>query len=224
MRKPALSRSPALAAVLSLILLACAPVMAWAQGKPAPVAGQDYEVIADGKPFAPVKGKIEVAEVFSYACVHCAHFEPRLQTWKRRQPRDVQLTQVPAALSSSWLPFARAYYAAESAGVLAQSHAAVFTALHETGALPMHNPSVDELADFYVSFGTDRNKFAALLRSDAVGEKVERAKRFAMDAGVTGTPTLVVAGKYRVTGGSTYDEVLAIVDWLVARERASARK
>lgn len=223
MRKHALSRSPALAAALSFVLLACAPLLAWAQAKPAPVAGQDYEVIADGKPFAAAKGKIEVAEVFSYACVHCAHFEPKLQTWKRRQAKDVQLTQVPAALSSSWIPFARAYYAAESAGVLAASHAKVFSALHETGALPMNNPSVDELADFYAGFGADRAKFATLLRSDAVSEKVERAKQFAITSGVSGTPTLIVAGKYRVTGGQTYDDVLAIVDWLVARER-SARK
>ena len=224
MRKHVPTRKPALAAVLAFVLLACAPLLALAQGKPAPVAGKDYEVIADGKPFAAPKGKVEVAEVFSYACIHCAHFEPKLQAWKRRQAKDVQLVQVPAALSSSWLPFARAYYAAESAGVLAASHAAVFKALHETGALPMNNPSVDELAEFYAGYGADRTRFAALLRSDAVGQKVDNAKRFAMDAGVSGTPTLVVAGKYRVTGGETYDEVLAIVDWLVARERTSARK
>ena len=224
MRKHPLTRSTALLALLASVLLSCMPLLAMAQAKPAPMAGQDYEVIADGKPFAAAKGKIEVAEVFSYACVHCAHFEPALQTWKLRQPKDVQLAQVPAALSSSWLPFARAYYAAESAGVLGASHTAVFKALHETGALPMHNPSVDELADFYANYGADREKFATLLRSDAVGEKVERAKRFAMDAGVSGTPTLIVAGKYRVTGGSNYDQVLAIVDWLVARERAGARK
>src|SRR5690606_26496095 len=69
-----------LAALFSLL-----PMLAPAADAPAPKEGVDYEVIPDGKPFAPVKGKVEVAEVFSYACVHCAHFEPILQAWKRKQ-------------------------------------------------------------------------------------------------------------------------------------------
>lgn len=205
-----------------LFLLALLPVSVLA-ANPAPVAGVDYEVIEGGKPFAAGKGKIEVAEVFSYACVHCAHFEPQLQTWKRRQPADVQLTQVPAALSSAWLPFARAYYAAETSGLLSRTHTAMFNALHVNGTLPLRNISTEELTAFYVGYGADRSKFDALLRSDAIGNKVERAKQFAVTSGVSGTPTLVVAGKYRVTGGNNYDDVLRIVDWLVANERKTRK-
>ncbi len=207
---------------LLVFLFALVPVMAVA-ATAAPVEGVDYVVIPDGKPFAPVKGKVEVAEVFSYACVHCAHFEPKLQAWKRRQPAYVQLTPVPAALSSSWIPYARAYFAAEASGLVGRTHAAVFAALHETGGLPMSNPSVDELAGFYAGFGADRAKFAALLRGPQVDAKLEQARRFAIASGVEGTPSIVVNGKYRVTGGSTYDDVLRITDWLVARER-NARK
>src|SRR4249919_4373443 len=38
---------------------------------PAPVVGIDYVAIAGGKPFEASKGRIEVAEAFSYTCPHC---------------------------------------------------------------------------------------------------------------------------------------------------------
>lgn len=206
-----------------LALLAALPGLAVADVA-SPVAGVDYEVIADGKPFAPQAGKVEVAEVFSYACVHCAHFEPKLQAWKKKQAADVKLTQVPAALSSAWVPYARAFYAADMSGLLGKTHAAVFDALHETGSLPMRNVSIDELVAFYAGYGADRGKFTALLRSPQVDAKVEQARQFALASGVDGTPSLIVNGKYRVTGGSTFDDVLRITDWLVARERKNTRK
>ena len=42
--------------------------------------------------------------------------------------------------------------------------------------------------------------------------------------GVDGTPSVVVAGKYRVTGQSAggYDKVFDVVNFLVAREAAAA--
>lgn len=40
---------------------------------------------------------------------------------------------------------------------------------------------------------------------------------------VTGTPTVIVNGKYRVTARSQ-DQVFAVVDYLVAKERATLKK
>lgn len=37
------------------------------------------------------------------------------------------------------------------------------------------------------------------------------------------TPSMVVAGKYRVSTEGGFDQMLRTVDWLVARERAAGK-
>jgi thiol:disulfide interchange protein DsbA len=184
------------------------------------VEGQDYVVIADGKPFAPARGKIEVAEVFGYTCIHCAHLEPILATWKKTLPRDVQLTPIPAAFGGYWIPYARAFYAAQQLGVQERTHQAVFDALHKVGSLPIQNASADEIAGFYASQGVDRAAFLAALRGPGVDAQVAKASDWVAAAGVEGTPSIIVNGKYRVIGGRNYSDMLKIADRLIARERA----
>lgn len=187
-----------------------------------PVAGVDYVEIPEGKPFAPATGKVEVAEVFGYSCIHCFHFESEVRAWARKQPAHVQFTAVPAVFGGYWTSYARAYYAAESLGVLDQTHDALYRALHVSGALPVQNVSNAEIASFYGTLGVDPKRFAAALEGKEVEGRIERAKRFAMDAGVEGTPTLVVAGKYRVTARTPAD-AWKTVDYLIARERAASK-
>ena len=202
---------------LMLLLLALLPLFAHAAE---PVAGADYVEIPGGKPFAPLNGKVEVVEVFGYTCIHCAHFEPTLAAWKKTLPRDVQLTPVPAAFGGYWIPYARAFFAAQQLGVQPRTHQAVFDALHKTGALPIQNASPEEIAGFYASQGVDRARFMAALRGPQVDAQLARARDWVAAAGVEGTPTIIVNGKYRVIGGRTYDDMLKIAERLVARERA----
>lgn len=189
----------------------------------APVAGEDYVEIPGGQPFAPAAGKIEVAEVFGYTCPHCAHFEPVLSAWARRQPADVKLTRIPAPFGGYWLPYARAYYAAERLGVLDRSHQAMFDALHVNRSLPIQNVSVEELATFYAGYGIKPATFSATIRGAEVDAKVRRAGDFLVKTETDVTPTLIVAGRYKIVGARTFDDLLRIADWLVAQERAKRR-
>ena len=205
-------------ALLSGLLLA---TLAWLPG-PAlaadtPQAGVDYVEIAGGQPWAARAGRIEVAEVFGYTCPHCARFEPMLREWKARQPRDVDLVPVPAAFGGSWDTWARAYFAAAELDLLSRTHDAVFAAIHGSGELP-RNPSAQELARFYARYGVSEDRFREALAEPSVDERIGRARAFARDSGLEGTPTLIVAGRYRVVG-RTLEDSLRIADWLVARER-----
>ena len=97
---PAERFDPMRAILLSLSLLvatAFAPSHAQQSALPGLTEGVEYKLIADGKPYRAVPGKIEVAEVFAYWCGHCANFAPMLETWKRDLPKNVQLVYVPSA-------------------------------------------------------------------------------------------------------------------------------
>jgi thiol:disulfide interchange protein DsbA len=202
-------------ALLLLALLAW-PVAQATASPDAPVAGTDYVVIEDGQPYRPLKGRIEVVEVFGYWCIHCAHFQPEIDAWKRKLPRDVRFTYVPAIFHDND-PFARAYFAAERTGALARTHQALFDAVHVQQTLAK-NASVDELAAFYAAQGFPAPRMQAAMQDPAVNAQLAHAKAFALRSGVTSTPTLVVNGKYRV-GGRTADERLRIAAALVAMER-----
>ena len=208
---------------LLLMLLAIAPLSACAAAPAALVEGDDYEVIAEPGPFAPLAGKIEVVEVFGYTCPHCAHFEPQLEAWVAKQPADVRFTPVPAAFGGYWDSYARAFYAAEQVGVRQRSHADVFKALHVQGSLPAQNVTPDELATFYAQYGVQPQRFVEALRSQQVDDKVKYARAFAMRVKVTGTPMLIVNGKYLVKG-RTFDDTLRIAAALVARDRTGASR
>ena len=187
---------------------------------PAPVAGIDYVEIAGGQPFEPTNGRIEVAEIFSYTCPHCAQFEPLVMAWRARQPADVKFTPVAGFFGGNPEPFAKAFYAADAMGVRGKTHEAMFRALHIDRSLDMMKATPETLAAFYGNFGVDPKQFASTMASFATDAKVKRANQFIMKSGVEGSPSIVIDGRYRVTG-KTLEDMLRIATHLVAKERAA---
>ncbi|HEX7383327.1 MAG TPA: thiol:disulfide interchange protein DsbA/DsbL [Burkholderiaceae bacterium] len=188
----------------------------------APRPGIDYEELPIPiTPYADDRGRIEVAEVFSYACIHCAHFQPYVTAWRKSLPKDVAWQYVPAVFGAVWDNFARAYFAAERLGVLATTHDRVFQSVHQDHAIS--TGSLEDIADLYASYGVDRAKFHAAMNATDMDGRLQAARQFALRAGVSGTPTIVVAGRYRVqsTRDRGFEGMLATVDALIARERAA---
>lgn len=189
---------------------------------PAPVAGTDYVEIPGGQPFEPAGGRIEVVEVFGYTCPHCATFEPLVSAWKAKLPADVKFVPVAAPFGGYWVPYAKAFYTAQTMGLLDETHDAMFRAIHIDRSLPVQPvPTNEQLAQFYAKYGADPQQFASTMASFATDAKLKRATQWLQRSGVESTPTLIVNGKYRVTGNS-HEESLRIAEHLIARERASA--
>lgn len=218
---PASRRLSRVARIAATALLVLAPLLAsTAAPPPALVPGVDYVEIPNGTALAPRPGKIEVAEVFGYTCPHCASFEPVFQQWKSRQRNDVNVVGVPAPFGGYWIPYAQAFYAAQSMGLVDRTHRDMFRAIHDEHRLPISGATPKEIAAFYAGYGADPKKFAAAMTGKAVQAQLTQARDFLMRSEVEGTPTIVVAGKYRVQGKSA-DDVLRITDALVDRERAA---
>ena len=103
--------------LLALLLPLAANAAQPSASKPL-VAGTDYIEIPGGTPYQPLNGKIEIVEVFAYWCGHCAEFQPLVDTWKAKLPKDVRFTYVPAAFGGPWTNYGKAYYAAETMGLV----------------------------------------------------------------------------------------------------------
>jgi thiol:disulfide interchange protein DsbA len=167
--------------------------------------------------------KVEVIEVFSYGCIHCAQFQPLVDSWSKHVDKSaVQFTYLPAPFNPLFSLMARGYYAADSLGVSASTHQRVFDALFVQGKQVNNLPT---LADLYASLGVDRAAFMKAAQSFVVESQLRRADDLIRVYGIDGTPTMIVAGKYRVTGESAggNDKVFAVVDALIAKEMKAAK-
>lgn len=201
---------------LMMLCLAAMPALLWAQGEQFK-EGEAYVVIEDTAGNRPIDG-VEVTEVFSYLCNHCMTFEPYMQAWKGRMPEGVTLSRIPVEFGrSTWALYARAYVTASVMGIAEESHTAMMDALWKENR-QMRN--MDQLADFYAGFGVEKAQFLSTAQSFAVDMRMRREQQLARSWGVNATPTMIVNGKYRVTGHD-FEETLAVVDYLVARELAA---
>lgn len=208
---------------LSFMLPMAAIAQPMAPGMPRP--GLDYEVLQSPQPtLSNVKGKIEVVEVFSYACPHCAHFQPLVSAWKKKLPADVNFIYLPSVGQGAWERFARGFYAAEAKKIQARSHEAVFNAIFVEQKLAQ-NASIDEIADFYAGYGANKNAFIASMISAPVTALTEKSKQFTIRTGANSTPTVVVAGKYKInaTQDRGFEGMIKTIDYVVAMERIAMK-
>ena len=193
-----------------------------------------------GKHYFPVEppqatttgDKIEVLEVFSYACPACNQFRPFADQIKAGLPANAEMRYLPAAFRSDedWPVFQRAFFAADALGLVDKTHNPMFDAVWKEGSLKVSDPvthklaspmpTIDDIAKFYANYGVKAEDFVGTANSFAVNTKMKRADAQIKAYGVDSTPTVIVNGKYRVTAVSAggWDKVPALVTYLVAKE------
>ena len=175
-----------------------------------PEAGKDYQMLNPPQP-TQNRNKIEVLEFFFYGCTHCNKLNPLIGAWEKKLPKDVEFIYVPAVFNPTWEVSARTFYALEALGQRAQLHDELFNAWDANVEL------VDEASttDFLAKHGVDRKKFADAYNSFSMQSKVVRAKQMGQTYGIRGTPTLIVDGKYVITGlhpAETMQMLNALID------------
>jgi len=150
--------------------------------------GKEYVKLKPPKDTAAPTGAVEVVEVFSYGCPHCAEFAPYMDKLRSELPNGVQIHYMPAVFDASWMPYAQAFYAARELGVLKQTHDAFFKAMLE------HYPlnSLQDIATWYGRQGVDPQKFMAVATSAETMKQMATDQHTEMGWGIDATPTLVV--------------------------------
>lgn len=195
-----------------------------ADAAPRWIEGKQYQLIEPAQPTA-TPGKIEVVEVFSYACPHCKDFVPFANKIRAALPPNAEFVSVPAGFSfDAWRTFQRAYFAADALGIAEKAHDDLFEAVFDKRSISGATPTMEELAKFYSGYGVSADEFLATAKSFGINAKVKRADERTKAWGITGTPTIIVNGKYRVDVASAggFARTVELVDWLVAKESAAA--
>src|SRR5512135_212204 len=220
-------------AVLLGLVFAGTAAAAPAPAVPSPyVAGTDYFLI-DPPQRSGVDDKIEVTEVFSYGCPACNFAYPYFEKIRKGLPANAVMTYVPASFkpNEDWPMFQRAYLAAQALGIADKAHAAMFYSIWKDKTLAIMNPdgrtikdplpTIEDAAQFYAKFGVKPEDFVATANSFAINTKMKQADAYVHNTGVDSTPTIVVAGKYRLTyqsAGGDWDKMAQLINYLVRKE------
>ena len=154
--------------------------------------GVEYKQVPNPQVTAPYTKT--VIEVFGYSCPHCYRLEPSLNHWLKDKPADVNFERMPVVFNNpNWIFMAKVFYTAQELGVLEQSHAAFFHALHRD---KKELYTVEKIAEFFTQFGVKEANFIATFKGFKVNQQVRKAQKLTRDYGIEGVPSVVVNGKY----------------------------
>jgi thiol:disulfide interchange protein DsbA len=209
--------------ILSLPFLA--PLVLWLASPSTVVAeekfeeGTHYEVISPAVRTANPE-KIEIAEYFWYGCGHCYTFEPVVTQWKKTLADDVDFRGSPAIWNPKMELHARAFYTAEALGVLDTMHPIIFQAMNVDRK---RLGSEEEIAELFTANGVSAEDFDKAFNSFGVSSQVRQANSRARAAKITGTPSLVVNGKYNISTrqAGSQANMLKVAEYLIAKERVA---
>jgi thiol:disulfide interchange protein DsbA len=204
-----------------------------AQGAQTWTEGVNYFLVQPARTPSVPPGKIEVTEVFSYACPACNIFQPTMHKLKQAMPANVVVDYLPAAFNAAedWPMFQLTYVTAQLLGVDQQTHDAMFDAVWKGGDLSITDtstrslksrmPTIEDAAKFYSQHaGVPVEKFIATSKSFSADLRVRTDEDLIAGYKVDRTPTVIVNGKYRLhvesAGGN--DQLIDLVKYLVAKE------
>ena len=134
--------------------------------------GVDYITLDKRVPADVGVGKIEIIEFFWYSCPHCNAFEPRFASWIKSAPKDLVIKRAPVRFREDFEAQQRMYYVLEALNKVEALHAQVFKAIHVDR---LNLTTSDNLANWAVAHGIEKNKFMEVFNSFGVATQAKRA-------------------------------------------------
>jgi thiol:disulfide interchange protein DsbA len=185
------------------------------------IEGVQYKALKPAQPTSVAPGKVEVVEVFWYACGHCYLLEPKLDAWEKNgKPANVELVRLPAVWNELVKTHARIFYTVEILGK-PQLHAEVFREINVRGNR-LDTPA--KIEAFFTSRGVGKTDFQKAFSGFAVESKLARAADLNKRYRITSTPTVIVNGKYvtdaSMAGGE--DRLFEVINALAAKEKPAS--
>jgi protein dithiol oxidoreductase (disulfide-forming) len=207
-------------AVAGTALVSSALLSSYAYGQRTnPVPGTQFNVIEPRAPVEAPADKVEVVEFFWYSCSHCNAFEPTLEAWVKKLPKDVVFKRVPIAFQASHVPQQRLFYALEAMGLVEKLHTKVFAAIHVERA---NLATGEAITEWVARQGVDRAKFVEQYNSFSVVTKSGKGTQLQNAYKVEGVPALGVAGRFYTDGSKAgnMERALQVVEYLIEQARS----
>jgi thiol:disulfide interchange protein DsbA len=186
-------------------------------------AGTNYVPLVPAQPTSVAAGKVEVVEVFWYACPHCNALEPFIQSWLKNKPEYVEFVRVPVMWGPVHRAHAKLFYMlrALKREDLDQK---VFDTIHQQGNMLVSNDEQTTRTmqlNFLKANGVSVEDFNKAWDSFAVSTGLQRAEQLTERYKVQGVPLIVINGKYTTDVGMAggQGQLLQLINDLAASEK-----
>lgn len=182
-----------------------------------PQQGVHYKLLTPAQPTNVAPGKVEVVEAFWYACGHCYLLEPKLEAWNRSgKPANAELVRLPATWNNTLKTHARLFYTMELLGKQ-NLHAEIWREINLKSNM-LDTPA--KIEAFFTSRGVSKADFQRAFAGFAVDSKIMKAEDLNRRYKISGTPTVIVNGKYvtDISMAGSEDKLFEVINALVARE------
>jgi protein dithiol oxidoreductase (disulfide-forming) len=191
------------------------------------VAGTNYRPLVPAQPTDSPPGKVEVVEVFWYACPHCYAVDPYLESWRKSKPAYIDFRRVPVTWSEVHRSHARLFYTLQALGKEEALHAEVFAEMNERKnymfAQGNESESMAAQLKFVTAHGISASDFTNAYNSFTVQTNMQKADDLVHRYKVEGVPLIIINGKYvtdvTMAGGS-HDALISIINDLAASEKS----
>ena len=182
---------------LRFALIAATMVASTAFASPAdPKNGVDYQTLTAPQPTQATGKKVEVIEFFAYHCPACNALEPTFNQWVKKQADNIVVRRIHLPFQGPADPEAHLFLTLEAMGKLEEFHHKVFRAVHVERKRLMTD---DAIIDWATKNGLDKAKFMETWNSFGVTTKLRRLNQISGAYKVSGTPTIIIDGKYVVS-------------------------
>jgi thiol:disulfide interchange protein DsbA len=220
--EPADKGSAALERAVPLPATAQLPAGKW-------TAGTNYRVVSPAQPTNVGSGKVEVLEIFWYACPHCYALEPYIEAWLKKKPAYIEYVRVPVMWGPIHRAHAQLFYTLEALGKLEALHERAFEEVHHLVELqkpPLVAPGDDAetlhlMSNWAASQGIAAKDFTEAWNSFSVNKDLQTAEELTRRYRVEGVPLFVVNGKYVTDVGMANGQanLVSLLDDLAASEK-----
>ena len=184
--------------------------------------GINYDPVVPSEPTSVPAGKVEVMEVFWYACPHCYALEPYIAAWRKSKPDYIEFVRVPVMWGPVHRAHAQLYYTLKQLG-RNDLDGKVFETLHQ-GQNPLVGNTPEETLQRQLQFaqqnGIDPAEFRKAYSSFAVNSDLQRADEITQRYHVEGVPLVIINGKYQTDVGKagSHEDLIAEINDLAAAE------